>query len=148
MGNKMKKSLLIVLTVLIVYCGHSFAEDCKIETSVKGPADTLVVLWTSDDTDVAERVALMYTHAAAVNHWFKHVILIVWGPSAHLLANNSKIQSKITEMIGSGIQVQACVVCADSYGVSDKLRELNIEVTGMGLPLTNYLKKGYPQLHF
>jgi hypothetical protein len=142
------KSSLFAIAWMLLSCIYSFAEDYSNLTNAESPGDTLVVLWTSGDRDVAEKVALMYTHAAAVNHWFAHVILIVWGPSANLLAGNSELQDKIAAMIDSGIQVQACVVCADSYGVSDKLRETGIEVIGMGRPLTNYLKKGYRQLNF
>lgn len=36
-------------------------------------ADKLVVVWTSDDPYVAERVALMYTHAAKTNGWFNRL---------------------------------------------------------------------------
>ena len=51
-------------------------------------------------------------------------------------------------MKSDGVYLQACIVCADSFGVSDKLRELGIEVIGMGKPLTQYLKKDYSILTF
>jgi len=123
----------------------SIQVEARAEAST---GDTLVVLWTSGDPEVAEKVALMYTHAAARYEWFDHVILIVWGPSANMLAQNEKLQDKIKAMISGGVQLQACIACADMYGVSEKLQELGIEVTGMGRPLTDYLKKGYCQLSF
>jgi len=110
--------------------------------------DTLAVLWTSGDPDVAEKVCLMYTHAAQRSNWFRQVILIVWGPSAKLLSENKLLQKKVKNMITDGVHVQACIVCADSYDVSDDLRELGIEVIGMGKPLTGYLKTGYSILNF
>jgi hypothetical protein len=36
----------------------------------------------------------MYTHAAATNKWFGEVRLIVWGPSARLLAADKDLQAK------------------------------------------------------
>jgi hypothetical protein len=108
----------------------------------------LVVVWSSGDPDVAHRVCLMYTQAAAKNQWFDEVRLVVWGPSARLLAGDKDLQAKVVAMIKSGTKVQACVVCADSYGVSDRLRELGIEVKAMGKPLSDYLQSGWKVLTF
>ncbi|MGM0532224.1 MAG: DsrE family protein [Bacteroidota bacterium] len=110
-------------------------EDLQSETS-----DKLVVLWTSDDPYVAERVAFMYTHAAKKNQWFEEVTLIVWGPSAKLIAENKKLQEKVKAMQEDGVEIQACIVCARSYNVADDLKALDFEVKGMGKPLTEYLK--------
>lgn len=108
----------------------------------------LVVVWTSDDPYVAERVALMYTHAAKKNKWFAEVTLIVWGPSAKLTVENLKIQKKLKAMQKDGVIIQACVACADSYGITEELKKLKIEVKGMGQPLTYYLKSGAKVLTF
>ena len=116
--------------------------------SNNNPNDTLVVLWTSGDPEVAEKVCFMYTHNALKRGWFKNVILIAWGPSASLLANNSRLESEVESMISDGIQVQACKTCSDSYGVSEKLQDIGVEVIYMGVPLTNYLKSGYSILNF
>jgi hypothetical protein len=106
------------------------------------------VVWSSGDIDVAEKVCLMYTHAAMKNQWFKEVVLIVWGPSAKLLAENERLQSKLAEMQKDGIQVQACISCANQYGVSEKLKTLGIDVRPMGIPLTGYLKSDRKMLNF
>mgnify|MGYP000200460243 FL=1 len=113
------------------------------------PAPTrLVVLWTSGDPEVAHKVCLMYTHAAGKNKWFDEVRLVVWGPSARLLAADKDLQAKIKTMMADGIKLEACVACASSYGVSDTLRELGIEVKGMGKPLSNYIQQGWKVLTF
>ena len=108
----------------------------------------LAVVWTSADPDVAHRVCLMYTHAARKANWFNEVRLIVWGPSARLLAADKDLQAKVKDMMEDGVIVQACIVCADSYGVTQTLRGLGIEVKGMGQPLTRMLKDGYKVLTF
>lgn len=110
--------------------------------------DNLAVLWTSGDPEVAHKVCLMYTHAAHNRKWFDKVTLIVWGPSARLLAADKETQAKVKAMISDGLKVEACVACADSYGVSEKLRELGIDVKGMGVPLSNYLKEGWKVITF
>ena len=51
-------------------------------------------------------------------------------------------------MIKDGVVVQACIVCADMYGVSDRLREMGIEVKAMGKPLSDMLKSDYKVLTF
>lgn len=112
------------------------------------PPLRIAVLWTSGDPDVAHRMVLMYTHAAQKGKWADEVRLIVWGPSARLLAGDKDLQAKIKAMMNDGIKVQACVVCADSYGVSDNLRAMGIEVKGMGKPLTDYIRSGWHVLTF
>ena len=111
-------------------------------------SDKLVVLWTSGDPYVAERVAFMYTHAAKKNQWFKEVTLIVWGPSAKLISENQKLQEKVKAMQQDGVELQACIACASSYNVVDELKVLGFEVKGMGKPLTEYLKSDAKVLTF
>lgn len=110
--------------------------------------DQLVIVWTSDDPYVAERVALMYTHAAKTAGWFSEVILIIWGPSAKLTAENLTVQEKLKAMQKDGVEIRACIVCADAYGVTEDLEKLDFDVRGMGKPLTDYLKSGAKVLTF
>lgn len=110
--------------------------------------NTLVVIWTSGNPEVAFNVCLMYTHAAKKNNWFERVILVVWGPSAKLLSENSELQEKLKAMQNDGVESKACIVCANNYNVTDKLKNLGLDVKGMGVPLTEYLKNGYKVLTF
>lgn len=125
----------------------SLAAQSGEELAVPAPSP-LAVVWTSGDPEVAHRVCLMYTHAARKANWFDEVRLVVWGPSANLLAGDKDLQVKIKAMMADGVVVQACIVCADSYGVTESLRGLGIEVKGMGQPLTQMLKDGYKVLTF
>ena len=128
-----------------------FALISNVKGQVNDPltgADSLVVVWSSGDIDVAEKVCLMYTHAAKKNQWFKEVVLVVWGPSAKLLAENPGLQTKLAEMQKDGILVQACINCTNQYGVSEKLKALGIDVRPMGVSLTDYLKSERKMLNF
>jgi len=108
----------------------------------------LAVVWTSGDPEVARNVCFMYTHAAKKNEWFDEVRLIVWGPSAKLLSEDKDLQARLKAMGQDGVILQACVQCADRYGVSDALRGLGIEVKGMGKPLTDLLQSDCKVLTF
>ena len=108
-------------------------------TEQEGPS-RLAVLWTSGDRDVALKMAFMYTHNAKLRGWFDEVTLIVWGPSSKLLSEDEELQAYVQEMAGAGVELVACQACADSYGVSDALRELGVDVKYMGMPLTEMLK--------
>lgn len=110
--------------------------------------DTLLVVWTSGDIEVAEKMVFMYTLNAAKQKWFDHVIFVVWGPSAKLLADTPKLQAEIKKMKDAGITVEACIACASMYGVVDTLKGIGIDVKGMGVPLSTYLKKGYSSISF
>lgn len=108
----------------------------------------LAVIWSSGDPDVAHRVCLMYTHNAKKRGWFEEVQLIVWGPSARLLAGDKDLQSKIQSMKAEGVDLLACKACTDSYGVSETLEEIGVEVKTMGVPLTTLLKEDWRVLTF
>jgi len=133
---KSKILLFALIGLLTLTSVSANAQDDKQQ----GNSDKLVVLWTSGDPYVAERVAFMYTHAAKKNEWFREVTLIVWGPSAKLISENEKLQEKVKAMQDDGVELQACIACASSYNVVDDLKALGFEVKGMGKPLTNYLK--------
>lgn len=113
-------------------------------TDVQAPKE-LAIVWTSGDPEVAHRMVLMYGHGAQKAQWFDQVRIIVWGPSARLLAADKDLQAKIKQMKADGVIVQACVVCANSYGVADQLRALDLEVKGMGQPLSEFIKD--PTVH-
>ncbi|MCF8222702.1 MAG: DsrE family protein [Bacteroidales bacterium] len=142
----MEKRLLSFMALLAFIILPSNAQTA--DNTEQGDPDKLVILWTSDDPYVAERVTFMYTHAAKTAGWFKDVTLIVWGPSAKLITENVKLQEKVARMMDDGVEVQACIACANAYGVADKLKKLGYEVKGMGKPLTDYLKSGAKVLTF
>jgi hypothetical protein len=112
------------------------------------PESRLAIIWSSGDPEVAHRACLMYAHNAKIQKWFDQVTLIVWGPSARLLAADKDLQAKVTAMLKDGVKVQACLACADSYGVTEQLRKLGIEVKYMGKPLTDLLKEDWKILTF
>ncbi|MCC5805006.1 MAG: redoxin domain-containing protein [Opitutales bacterium] len=117
----------------------SGADVLRVAEAASGP-DRLAVLWTSGDPEVAHRVALMYTHAAMRQEWFSEVRLIIWGPSQRLLVADKDIQAYVAKLQEAGVEVQACVVCADSYGIAEEVAALGIEVKPMGMPLSRHLK--------
>ena len=104
--------------------------------------DSLVILWSSGDKEVATKMVFMYALNAKKRNWWKSVTLIVWGPSSKLLSQDEELRAKVVEMKNEGINLEACKACADQYGVSDSLTALGIEVKYMGMPLTEYMKRG------
>ena len=133
----------IKLILPVIVFSICFTNLLKAHDGNATPSDTLIVLWSSGDPDVAEKACLMYAHAAKKNNWFKEVILIVWGPSEKLLAENSKLKDKIAAMKKDGVIVEACIACSNIYGVTNALKVCEVDVKGMGVPLTHYLKRGY-----
>ena len=85
----------------------------------------------------------MYASAAKKYKWFNEVIVVVWGPSEKLLSENTTVKAKVATMQKDGIIFQACVACANMYGVTSDLKTCQVDVKGMGGPLTKYLKRGY-----
>ncbi len=141
----MKKSLLLLPVLLLPWLAGSVQAQ---ESKPAAAGDTLVVLWSSGDPEVAENACLMYTQAARRNNWFREVILIIWGPSQKLIAGNQDIRDRIAAMEKDGVIVQACIACSNAYGITNDLKACSVDVRGMGIPLTNYLKRGYRVVSF
>lgn len=100
----------------------------------------LVVVWTNGDRDAAIRMVFMYTLNSKLKEWWGEVSLIVWGPSAKLLAEDAALQEYIGKIKDAGVELLACKACTDSYGVSDVLENMGINVKYMGQVLTDFLK--------
>ncbi len=108
----------------------------------------LAVVWSSSDPEVAHQVCFMYTGNAKKQKWFDEITLIVWGPSARLLAGDKSLQAKIKTMLQDGVKIQACQACTDSYGVTEQLRSMGIEVKYMGKPFTDLIQQNWHILTF
>ena len=140
----MKKFLFFVL----------FAVGIVMNTMAQTPknkddnSNKLAVIWSSADPEVAEKVCFMYTKNAKRQGWFDEVVLIVWGPSAKLLAEDEDLQADIKKMMEMGIEVEACMTCAHMYGIVQELNDLDLDVKPMGIPLTAYIKEGWHILSF
>jgi len=145
----MKKVRIILgftLTVLAFSAATRFGSIIGQEKT--SPNSRLAVVWTSGDPEVAHQVCFMYTENAKKQKWFDEVTLIVWGPSARLLAGDKSLQARIKGMLDAGVKVQACLACADSYGVTEQLRKMGIDVKYMGKPFTDLIQQGWHILTF
>ncbi len=136
-----------LLTMCLLICAGGLF-SMSIDHHTKTESSRLAVLWTSGDPEVASKVCFMYTLNAKKQGWFDDVVLIVWGPSAKVLADNEELQAGVKKMIDAGVVVKACITCAKMYNVDQQLAEMGIDVKGMGVPLSNYLKQGWKTLNF
>lgn len=144
----MKSKQVRTLTLLFVILFIGLCVQSAVSQEDETTPSRLAVLWTSGDPEVAHNVAFMYAHNAKRVGWFDEVALIVWGPSQRNLVGDKKLQEKIKAMQKDGVVVEACIACAMNYGIVEELKALGISVRGMGLPLTDYLKKGWKVLTF
>ncbi len=103
----------------------------------------LVVIWTSAHSEVALHNTFMYTPNSKKMGWWEEVRLIVWGPSARLLVEDTELQEKVREMKADGVELIACRACSDRLGVSEQLEALGIAVLYVGELLTEMLKEGW-----
>jgi len=148
----MKKTTLAVAGLLCVmaFAAGSVTQTAAATAQAENSIETskLGVVWTSGDRDVALKMVFMYTLNAKSRNWFDEVRLVVWGPSAKLLSVDEELQQEIARMKDAGIELVACKACADSYGVSEKLEQLGVEVKYMGVPLSNMLKQDWKVVTF
>jgi hypothetical protein len=138
----MKKAAIGSTIAAVAVCGALAADKPSQEPS------RLCVVWSSADPEVATNVCFMYTLNAKKAGWFDEVYLVVWGPSAKLLATDKAIQAEVAAMREVGVVTEACVSCAKRYGVDQALRDLGLDVKGMGKPLSDRLKAGWKVITF
>lgn len=110
--------------------------------------DSLFIIWSSPDPEVADNLVFMYAHNSLKKLWWSRVRLIIWGPSAKLAAGNEHIRSRLKEMMDDGVEVWACKACADNYGVSEQLGNAGFAVFHVGESTTDMLKAGWNNLTF
>ncbi len=141
----------LIISVLLLLVSSSFLNAGPLPSGEESMRDarsapdegsgSLVILWTTDDREVALKMIFMYAYNAKKFNWWDDITLIIWGPSSRLLADDKDLQEKIKEITDSGITVKACKGCADQYaGVSDTLSSLGIEVLYVGKEFTDYIK--------
>jgi len=130
----------LVLAGMCLLFGLTVSPYVGAQNSTPDIKTRQAVVWTSADPDVAHRMVLMYMHASQNAGWFDENRVIVWGPSARLLAGDKDLQAKVKAMMKDGVKFQACVVCADMYGVTPMLRDMGLEVKAMGKSLSRLLQ--------
>ena len=135
------KTVCFVIAGLLLVCGLAAGNPPEVPSR-------LCVVWSSADPDVARNVCFMYALNAKKAGWFDVVHLVVWGPSAKLLAEDLAIQAEVKAMQKVGVVTEACVVCARRYGVDDELKKLDLQVKAMGKPLSDRLKDNWKVITF
>ncbi len=111
-------------------------------------SESLVVIWSSADREVAKKMVFMYSKNSRLKGWWGRVRLVVWGPSAKLLTTDQELQEELEDLRAAGVELLACKACTDLYGVTDQLESLGIDVIYMGAHLTEMLKTGWTCLTF
>ena len=138
----MRKTALLAILIL-VFAFSSKAGLSTVNETVTGSFSedkSLVVLWTTGERDVYTHMLHMYLFNSKWLNWWDDITLVVWGPSAKLIAEDEEIRKEVKELIKAGVIIEACRACTEKYGVTEILSEIGIDVKGMGKALTGYIK--------
>ena len=100
----------------------------------------LLIVWSSEEKEVAKKLILLYGSVMLERKYWDEATIMIWGPSAKLLAEDKEIQEKVKIVQSTGVKFNACVVCTDDYGVSNQLREMGVELIHTGEMLTESLQ--------
>ncbi len=103
----------------------------------------LLILWTTEEVEVAKKMVLLYGSVILPRGYWDAAHLMIWGPSARALAENSELQAMLKTVQQSGVETSACVVCTDDYGVSAQLEALGVKTTHTGELLTEALQSDW-----
>jgi hypothetical protein len=103
----------------------------------------LLIVWTTEEVEVAKKMVLLYSSVILPRGYWDEAHLMIWGPSARVLAENSELQAMLKAVQASGVATSACVVCSDDYGVSGKLEALGVRTVHTGEFLTEALQSDW-----
>jgi len=110
--------------------------------------DKLLIVWSSEEKEVATKLILLYGSVMLERKYWDEATIMLWGPSARLLAQDIELQEKVKIVQKTGVKFNACVVCTDDYGVSESLEKMGIELIHTGELLTKSLKDGTKVITF
>lgn len=110
--------------------------------------DKLLIVWSTAEIEVAKKMVLLYSSVILPRGYWDQAHLMIWGPSAKLLAENEALQEMVSQIRATGVELSCCVVCSDEYGVTDKLDALGIDMIHTGEILTDALKKDWKVITF
>ena len=146
------KKIIFTIVMILFLLGMSSGDEEKVITKTPQVRDDsagrLAVLWTSGDPEVAKKMVFVYVYNAKKNQWFKEIRFIIWGASTKLLSQDQELQKWIQKFKKMEIKLFACKWCSDTYGVSDLLTQLGINVIYYGKPLTKLIKTDWKILTF
>lgn len=106
----------------------------------------LTVLWTSGEKDVALKVVLRYIDNALEKKTWPTIDLIIWGPSVQLAGDDENVKFKLESLIQRGLKAEACIVCAEEYGVTEVLEKMGVKLSMVGEELTHIIQNQQPLL--
>ena len=100
----------------------------------------LLIVWSSGEKEVAKKLVLLYGSVMLPRSYWDEATIMIWGPSAKLLAHDKELQTQFKSVQDTGVKFNACIVCSDDYGVSQDLKNLGIELIHTGEMLTEALQ--------
>lgn len=144
----MKK--IIWITALFIFCSSvifSTLGEAAISKDEKS-IDSVAILWTSGDPEVAKKMVFLYAYNAKNRGWLENIKLIIWGSSTLLVSQDKEIQDWIKKLDEVGVELYACKWCSDQYKVSLLLEKLGVKVIYYGEPLTKLIQEDWKILTF
>jgi len=136
---------LCILVAAFPATAQSTGDSGQIVVPAASQSKQLVV-WASGDREVGLNMVLMYAGNARKFGWVDKVRILIWGPSAKLVAGDPAVQERVKQVQAAGVEVVACRACAEVYGVAGKLGELGIQVFFAGQLLANARREGWEVL--
>ncbi len=103
----------------------------------------LLIVWSSGDAEEAKKMVLLYSSVILPRGYWDEAHLMVWGPSARLLAEDETLQAMLKNVLDTGVEASVCVVCSDDYGVTGKLKSLGVKPMHTGELLTEALQSDW-----
>ncbi len=108
----------------------------------------LLIVWSTSEIEVAKKMILLYGSVILPRGYWDKAHIMIWGPSAKVLAENVELQEMVAKVQGTGVKFSCCVVCSDDYGVTEQLSTLGIDMTHTGEMLTESLQSDWKILTF
>ena len=108
----------------------------------------LLIIWSTAELAVAKKLVLLYSSVMMDRNYWDEAHLMIWGPSAKILAQKEELQEMVANVAKTGVELSACVTCTDDYGVTKKFKELGIPTVHTGEFMTKALQNDWKVITF
>jgi len=102
----------------------------------------LHILWTNADRTTAENMVFMYSENSMKNDWWDKITVILWGATQELVVSDAQIRDRLLALRELGVNISACLTCANKMGIREELEKYEIEIVRWGKRITDLMQAG------
>jgi hypothetical protein len=122
----------------------SFMKLCHYREDIMS-SKVMVIISTAEKAKAL--TGIMYAVNAQKNKWIDDIKVIFFGPFENLLCEDEEVVKAASNLLEYETPI-ACKFLSDRDGISDKLKDLGVNVDYVGTIISGFIAEGYVPMVF